>query len=91
MQNAETRIESKKKSMVFPIGPGISMRMLVGVIAFLALNAIVAVATAKETGSPHKQLPPPWPYHVLLVTTGVVVMLGGMITARYMKKKSWWL
>ena len=89
MQNAETRIESKKKSMVFPIGPGISMRMLVGVIAFLALNAIVA--SAKDTGSPHHLLPSPWPYHVLLVTTGVVVMLGGMLTARYMKKKSWWL
>lgn len=65
------------------------MRMLVGVIAFLALNAIVA--SAKDTGSPHHLLPSPWPYHVLLVTTGVVVMLGGMLTARYMKKKSWWL
>jgi len=91
MQNAETRIESKKKSMVFPIGSGLSMRMLAGVIAFLALQAIVVVASAHETGSAHQQLPPPWPYHVLLVTTGVVVMSGGMLTARFMKKKNWWL
>jgi hypothetical protein len=91
MQNAETRIESKKKSMVFPIRSGLSMRMLAGVIAFLALQAIVVVASAHETGSAHQQLPPPWPYHVLLVTTGVVVMSGGMLTARFMKKKNWWL
>ena len=88
MQNAETRIESKKKSMVFPIGSGLYMRMLAGVIVFLALQAIVVVASAQETGSPHRLLPPLWPYHVLLVTTGVVVMLGGMLTARYMKKKA---
>ena len=37
------------------------------------------------------ELPPLWPYHALLVTTGFVVMLGGMLTARYMKRKSWWL
>ena len=91
MQNAETRIESKKKSMVFPVGSGLSMRMLAGVIVFLALQAIVVVASAQVTGSPHRLLPSPWPYHVLLVTTGVVVMLVGMLTARYMKKKSWWL
>jgi hypothetical protein len=91
MQNAETRIESKKKSMVFPIGSGLYMRMLAGVIVFLALQAIVVVASAQVTGSPHRLLPSPWPYHVLLVTTGVVVLLGGMLTARYMKKKSWWL
>jgi hypothetical protein len=88
MQNAETRIESKKKSMVFPVGSGLSMRMLAGVIVFLALQAIVVVASAQGTGSPHRLLPSPWPYHVLLVTTGVVVMLGGMLTARYMKKKA---
>jgi hypothetical protein len=60
-------------------------------VAFLALQAIVVVASAHETGSPHQELPPPWPFHVLLVTTGFVVMLGGMLTARFMKKKNWWL
>jgi hypothetical protein len=92
MQNAETRIECMIKAMGFPIGSGLSNRMLVCVIAFLALQAFVAVASALEPGSPHHPLPPPpWPYHVLLVTTGVVVMSGGMLTARYMKKKGWWL
>jgi hypothetical protein len=91
MQNAETRIESKKKATGFPIGSGLSMRMLAGVIGLLALQAIVAVASALEPGSPHHPLPPPWPYHVLLVTTGVVVMSGGMLIARYMKKRGWWL
>ena len=91
MQNAETKLGSMKKDMVFPNRASFSIWMAVAAAAFLALQAIVVVASAHETGSAHQHLPPPWPYHVLLVTTGVVVMLGGMLTARYMKKKSWWL
>jgi hypothetical protein len=91
MQNSGTKKESMTRSMVFSNRAGFSMWMFVAAIAFLALQAIVAVVSAHETGSPHHLLPPPWPYHVLLVTTGVVVMSGGMLTARYMKKKSWWL
>jgi len=91
MQNAETKAESMKKGMVFPNRASFSVWMAMVLVAFLALQAIVVVASAHETGSTHQQLPPPWPYHVLLVTTGVVVMLGGMLTARFMKKKNWWL
>jgi hypothetical protein len=91
MQNAGTKIKSIIKGMVLTNRASFSMWMFVVAIAFLALQAIVVVASAHETGSPHQQLPPPWPYHVLLVTTGVTVMLGGMLTARYMKAKGWWL
>jgi len=91
MQNAETKVESMKKGMVFPNRASFSVWMAMVLVAFLALQVIVVVASAHETGSTHQQLPPPWPYHVLLVTTGVVVMLGGMLTARFMKKKNWWL
>jgi heme/copper-type cytochrome/quinol oxidase subunit 3 len=91
MQNSGTKKESVTRSMVFPNRAGFSIWMFVAAIAFLALQAIVAVASAHETGSPHHPLPSPWPYHVLLVTTGIVVMSGGMLTARYMKEKGWWL
>lgn len=77
--------------MVFRNRASFSMWMLVAAISFLAFQAIVVVASAHETGSTHEELPPPWPYHALLVTTGVVFMLGGMLTSRYMKKKGWWL
>ncbi len=36
-------------------------------------------------------MPPPWPFHVLLVSTGLVVLSAAMLTARYMKDKRWWL
>ncbi len=65
--------------------------MSLAAIAFLAVFAIVSVASAHETGSPHSHLSPLWPYHALLVTSGLLFMLGGMIAARYMKRKSWWL
>jgi hypothetical protein len=91
MQNAETKVKSMKKDMVFPNRASFSIWMAVVAAAFLALQVIVVVASAHETGSAHHQLPPPWPYHVLLATSGVAVMLGGMLTARFMKKKSWWL
>ncbi len=91
MQNAETKLESKKRAMVLPDRAGFSVWIAVAAVAFLALQAVVVVASAHETGSPHEELPPPWPYHVLLVTTGFVVMLGGMLTARFMKEKNWWL
>ena len=65
--------------------------MSLAAIAFLAVFSIVSVASAHETGSPHSHLSLLWPYHALLVTSGLLFMLGGMIAARYMKRKSWWL
>jgi hypothetical protein len=91
MQNSGTKINSVIKGMVLTNRASFSMWMAIAAAAFLALQAIVIVASAHETGSPRPQLPPPWPYHVLLVSTGVTVMLGGMLTARFMKKKNWWL
>jgi len=85
MQNAETKLRSKKRAMVLPNKVRVSVWIAVAAIAFLALQAVAVVASAHETGSPHEELPPPWPYHVLLVTAGFVVMLGGMLTARFMQ------
>jgi len=60
-------------------------------IGFALLWAVSATASAHETGVAHQELPPPWPYHFLLVSTGFVVLSAAMLTARYMKDKKWWL
>jgi hypothetical protein len=91
MQNAEKKKRGMLRGMVLLNSRGLSIKMSLIAIAFLAAFAIVIVASAHETGSPHEELSPLWPYHALLMSTGLVVMLGGMLTARYMKRKSWWL
>jgi hypothetical protein len=58
---------------------------------FVLLWAVFAIASAHETGVAHQELPPPWPYHALLVSTGFIVLFAAMLTARYMKNKRWWL
>lgn len=58
---------------------------------FVLLWAVCAIASAAETPVAQKYLPPPWPYHALLVSTGFVVLFAGMLAVRYMKNKRWWL
>lgn len=91
MQNDEKKKKGMPRGMVFLNSGSLSIKVSLIAIAFLAVFAIVNVASAHESVSPHGHLPPIWPYHAMLVTTGVVFMLGGMIAARYMKRKSWWL
>ncbi|MFB3764818.1 MAG: DUF998 domain-containing protein [Methanotrichaceae archaeon] len=40
-----------------------------------------------DNGNP----PPHWPYHAFLVSTGLIFMTAGMLTARYKKGRRWWL
>lgn len=36
-------------------------------------------------------VPALWPYHAILMTLGFIVMTTGMLIARYLKARSWWL
>jgi uncharacterized iron-regulated membrane protein len=36
-------------------------------------------------------VPALWPYHAILMTFGFILMTAGMIIARYLKARSWWL
>jgi hypothetical protein len=36
-------------------------------------------------------LPRPWPYHLVLVSTGFLLILSAALTARFMKRKKGWL
>ncbi|MBN1761761.1 MAG: hypothetical protein JW878_01610 [Methanomicrobia archaeon] len=36
-------------------------------------------------------VPALWPYHALLMTLGFILMMTGMLVARYLKARSWWL
>jgi len=36
-------------------------------------------------------VPALWPYHALLMTLGFILMTTGMLIARYLKARSWWL
>lgn len=79
------------RGMVFPTQRGFFKRISLIAIAFLAMLAIVTITSAQETESIRFEPTPLWPYHALLVLTGLVFMFAGMITARYMKGKKWWL
>jgi hypothetical protein len=91
MQEAETRRIEGMRDMGSPSQRSFFKRMSLIAIAFLAMLAIVAITSAQETESIRFEPTPLWPYHALLVLTGLVFMFAGMITARYMKGKKWWL
>jgi len=48
-----------------------------------------------QRGPPPQRLthyvPPLWPYHAFLVSTGLVFMIAGMLAARYKKGRKKWL
>lgn len=48
-------------------------------------------ACAHEMGDHSDNPPPHWPYHAFFVSTGLVFMAAGALTARRMKGKKWWL
>ena len=59
------------------------------VISFLVLAIFIGIAIAhdpSETAHTH-QLPPPWPYHMIMVFTGFLSLAGGAFTARYLKQR----
>ena len=37
------------------------------------------------------ELPALWPYHAVLMITGLLLLSTGMLIARYMKNRHWWL
>jgi hypothetical protein len=91
MQKTETRKRGMIWGMAFPGHGSFFRRMSLIAIASLAMLAIVTITSAQETESIRYEPTPLWPYHALLVLTGLVFMFAGMITARYMKGKKWWL
>jgi hypothetical protein len=42
-------------------------------------------------GAHTHQLPPPWPYHMIMVFAGVMSLAGGAFTARYLKQRMGWV
>ena len=79
------------RGMVFPTQRGFFKRMSLIAIAFLVMLAMVTIASSQEAEYIRYEPTPLWPYHALLVLTGLVFMFAGMVTARYMKGKKWWL
>jgi hypothetical protein len=66
------------------------------IISSLALAIFMIVATAHDPsevdGNVHtRQLPPPWPYHAAMVSTGLLSLAGGVFTARYLKQRKDWI
>lgn len=66
------------------------------IISSLALAILMGIATAHDPseagGSAHThQLPPPWPYHMIMVLAGFISLTGGAFTARYLKQRKGWL
>jgi len=65
-------------------------------ISLLFLSFFMGVASAHDPsearGSAHThQLPPPWPYHMIMVVVGVMSLTGGAFTARYLKQRTGWV
>jgi len=64
------------------------------IICLLALSGIVlsSSAFAQEAGEEGTHLIPLlWPYHAALVSLGLISMTSGMLTARFMKGRRWWV
>jgi hypothetical protein len=74
------------------------LKALLFVLIILSLvPAIVIGITAAHDpsevgGSAYShQLPPPWPYHVMMVSIGFISLAGGAFTARYLKQRKGWV
>ncbi|MDD2754254.1 MAG: hypothetical protein PHS80_01875 [Methanothrix sp.] len=66
------------------------------VISLISFGIFAGMASAhdpsEEADSAHThQLPPPWPYHVIMVLAGAISLAGGAFTARYLKKRTRWI
>lgn len=53
--------------------------------------ALSGDACAHEMDDQSDTPPLHWPYHAFFVSTGLVFMTAGVLTARRMKGKKWWL
>jgi hypothetical protein len=66
------------------------------IISLISFGIFAGMASAhdpsEEAGRAHNhQLPPPWPYHVIMVLAGAISLTGGAFTARYLKKRTRWI
>ena len=65
-------------------------------ISLFSLLFFMGVASAHDpseaVGGAHAhQLPPPWPYHMIMVVVGAMSLTGGAFTARYLKQRTGWV
>jgi len=65
-------------------------------ISMFSLAIFMGIAAAHDPseaggGTHTHQLPPPWPYHMLMVFAGVISLAGGAFTARYLKQRTGWV
>jgi hypothetical protein len=74
-----------QKSMLY-----ISMGLLIYLSFFMGVATAHDPSEAGGGGHAH-QLPPPWPYHMIMVFAGVISLVGGAFTARYLKQKTGWI
>jgi len=70
--------------------------LFVLVISMFSLAIFMGIAAAHDPseaggGAHTHQLPPPWPYHMLMVFAGVISLAGGAFTARYLKQRTGWV
>jgi formate hydrogenlyase subunit 3/multisubunit Na+/H+ antiporter MnhD subunit len=66
------------------------------IISSIAIAIAMGIATAHDPsemggGAHTHQLPPPWPYHAMMVFTGFISLAGGVFTARYLKQRKGWV
>jgi hypothetical protein len=65
-------------------------------ISLLFPSIFMGVASAHDPseaigGAHTHQLPPPWPYHMIVVVAGTLSLTGGAFTARYLKQRTGWV
>lgn len=75
---------------IFIIHKAIKLIFIIGLFT-LSIMAASNDASAHEAGEHEKVSIPPWPYHAALVSSGLVVLTAGMLTARFMKDRRWWM
>ena len=80
-------------SNVFPVlGKGVFFVILASIIVLSVSGQAIAQAPPPRVGSGHinEGIPVYWPFHVLLITTGFVLLVAGLIAARYHKTRNWY-
>ncbi|WP_348305390.1 hypothetical protein [Methanothrix sp.] len=70
---------------------GIFSRLSWLAIALLAASSSLIVASANELEPVEDKILILFPYHALLVLSGLLFLIAGMVCARYLKGKRWWL
>jgi len=70
---------------------GIFSRLSWLAIALLAASSSFIAASANEFEPVEDKILILFPYHALLVLSGLLFLIAGMVCARYLKGKRWWL